>query len=177
MTCIVRVLSVAIVVIALCSGYAKAQGAQQSIALLDCTLIDDNAAYNDAQINRIQSERLAMVSEALRKDVRDRALFDVANNSKVSKLVASLESAQDINACNGCELRVARELGATRVGVCWVQKISNLILNINLRVEDASNGTTLFQRSVDMRGNTDESWRRGAKALIDLLGSEASALR
>lgn len=156
---------------------ALAQQAPQSIAMLDCTLIDDNAAYNDAEIDRIQTERLAIVSGALRDDLRERALFRVADNARASDLIASLKSTQDMNACNGCERRVAKELGASRVGVCWVQKISNLILNMNLRVEDADSGAMLFQRSVDIRGNTDLSWKRGAKALVDLLASDPSATR
>ncbi|MDR5796808.1 DUF3280 domain-containing protein [Caballeronia sp. LZ008] len=156
---------------------ALAQSAPQSIAMLDCTLIDDNAAYNDAEIDRIQSARLAMVSGAFRDDLRESALFRVADNAKASDLIATLKSTQDMNACNGCELRVAKELGTSRVGVCWVQKISNLILNMNLRVEDANSGAMLFQRSVDIRGNTDLSWKRGAKALVDLLASDPSATR
>jgi len=156
---------------------AFAQDASQSIAMLDCTLIDDNAAYNDAEINRIQSERLTMVSGALRDDLRERALFRVADNANAGDLIASLQRTQDMNACNGCELRVAKQLDASRVGVCWVQKISNLILNMNLRVEDAGTGAPLFQRSVDIRGNTDLSWRRGAKALVDLLASDPAATR
>ncbi|SAK69394.1 hypothetical protein AWB79_03691 [Caballeronia hypogeia] len=154
-----------------------AQAAPPSIAMLDCTLIDDNAAYNDAEINRIQNARLAMISGALRDDLRERALFSVADNAQAADLIASLQRTQDMNACNGCELRVAKQLGASRVGVCWVQKISNLILNMNLRVEDASSGATLFQRSVDIRGNTDLSWKRGAKALVDLLVADPSAAR
>lgn len=177
MTCIVRALSAVVIGMMLLSGQARAQTAQQSIALLDCTLIDDNAAYNDAETNRIQGERISMIGNALREDLRERALFTVADNSNASELIASLQRVQDMNACNGCELRVARKLGTSRIGVCWVQKISNLILNINLRVEDARSGATLFQRSVDMRGNTDQSWRRGAKALVDLLASDAAALR
>jgi hypothetical protein len=156
---------------------ALAQQAPQSIAMLDCTLIDDNAAYNDAEIDRIQTERLAVVSGALRDDLRERALFRVADNARASDLIASLKSTQDMNACNGCERQVGRELGVERVGVCWVQKISNLILNMNLRVEDADSGAMLFQRSVDIRGNTDLSWKRGAKALVDLLASDPSATR
>ena len=157
---------------------AIAQGTPpQSIAMLDCTLIDDNAAYNDAETTRIQTARLAMVSGALRDDLHARALFRVEDNAKAGDLIASLQGAQDMSACNGCERRVAKQLGASRVGVCWVQKISNLILNMNLRVEDAASGATLFQRSVDIRGNTDLSWKRGAKALVDLLASDPSATR
>jgi hypothetical protein len=159
------------------ASIAKAQTTPSSIVMLDCTLIDDNAAYNDADIDRIQSQRLTMISHALRDDVQQRALFHVVDTAPASDLIASLQRTQDMSACNGCELRVARELGASRVGVCWVQKISNLILNINLRVEDAQGGATLFQRSVDMRGNTDRSWQRAAKALVDLLASDASAAK
>ncbi|MDR5857169.1 DUF3280 domain-containing protein [Caballeronia sp. LZ050] len=177
MTSSARALTLLIVCALLFSARVQAQGAQPSIALLDCTLIDDNAAYNDADIDRIQAERLVMVSNALRDQLRERTPMRVADNAQASDLIASLKSGQDMNACNGCELRVARKLGVSRVGVCWVQKISNLILNINLRVEDVDSGATLFQRSVDMRGNTDQSWRRGAKALVDLMTSDASVMR
>ncbi|SPB18473.1 hypothetical protein NOV72_05673 [Caballeronia novacaledonica] len=166
-----------VVTLAAVASGAPAQHAPQSIAMLDCTLIDDNAAYNDAEIDRIQAERLAMVSGALRDDLRARALFRVADNAQASDLIASLKSTQDMSACNGCERRVAKQLGTSRVGVCWVQKISNLILNMNLRVEDADSGALLFQRSVDIRGNTDLSWKRGAKALVDLLAGDPSATR
>jgi hypothetical protein len=53
-----------------------------------------------------------------------------------------------------------------------VQKVSNLILNINLRIEDTASGQVVFQRSVDMRGNTDQMWRRGADALVGLLAAD-----
>jgi hypothetical protein len=57
------------------------------------------------------------------------------------------------------------------VGANWaawgtVQKVSNLILNINVYMEDAESGTMKFARSVDIRGNTDESWRRGLDYLL-----------
>jgi len=47
-----------------------------------------------------------------------------------------------------------------------VQKVSNLILNINVYIEDAQSGRMEFIRSVDIRGNTDESWRRGLDYLL-----------
>jgi hypothetical protein len=166
-------------VIAACLALAasQAQAAQKSIAVVDCALIDDNAAYNDAELTRIQNERLGMISNALRDELRSRELFHVADNAPAKGLIASLQSSQDMNACNGCELQVGRTLGVERVGVCWVQKISNLILNINLRVEDVATGKAVFQRSVDIRGNTDQSWRRGVKSLVDLLASDADATR
>jgi hypothetical protein len=144
---------------------------------MNCTLIDDNAAYNDADTNRIQQARIGMISDDLRAQLRDRQLYRVADNGPASGMIAQLASTQDMNACNGCELQVGRKLGVERVGVCWVQKVSNLIININLRVEDVASGQAVFQRSVDIRGNTDLSWQRGVKALVDRLADDPDATR
>ena len=47
-----------------------------------------------------------------------------------------------------------------------VQKVSNLILNVNLYMEDAKTGKLEFAKSVDIRGNTDESWRHGLDYML-----------
>jgi hypothetical protein len=44
--------------------------------------------------------------------------------------------------------------------------VSNLILNINLYIEDVRTGKPSFVKSVDIRGNTDESWRRGLDYML-----------
>ncbi len=130
---IARCVRLVCVTIALTCAQAHAQqGTMQTSALLDCTLIDDNASYNDEATNRTQQQRLSMIGDALRDDIGKRGFFRVTDNAPARTLIDSLRSTQDLSACNGCELRGAKQLGASRVGVCWVQKISNLILNINL---------------------------------------------
>jgi hypothetical protein len=71
-----------------------------------------------------------------------------------------------ISGCNGCERGFAKQAGADWAAWGTVQKVSELILNINLYMEDASTGKLEFVKSVDIRGNTDESWRRGLDYLI-----------
>jgi hypothetical protein len=171
-------LAVCASVLSICATGAFAQSPPtRSIAVADCTLIDDNAAYNDAETDRAQRERVTVASNELRTQLGTRAIFHVLDTAPAAALIAQLQSSQDLNACNGCEREIGRKLGAERVGVCWVQKISNLILNINLRVEDVGSGATLFQRSVDIRGNTDLSWRRGIGSLVDLLAADPDARR
>jgi hypothetical protein len=80
---------------------------------------------------------------------------------------AALDQAPPLRNCNGCELPLAQKLGARQAAVPWVQKVSNLILNINLVIEDARTGKRLRAGSVDIRGNTDESWTRGLRFLLD----------
>ena len=47
-----------------------------------------------------------------------------------------------------------------------VQKARNLILNINVYREDARTSKMEFVKSVDIRGNTDESWQRGLDYIL-----------
>jgi len=166
-----------VILVAGFSPAGQAAATQRSIAVMDCTLIDDNASYNDADTNRTQQARLELISNDLRAQLSGRQLFRVADNAGASDMIAKLSGAQDLNACNGCELQIGRKLNVERVGVCWVQKVSNLIININLRVEDVATGKAVFQRSVDIRGNTDLSWRRGMKGLVDRLADDADATR
>ena len=72
-----------------------------------------------------------------------------------------------LRACNGCEIELGRKLGADFVAIGWVQKVSNLILNLNMQVRDVAGGAIVAAGSVDIRGNTDESWRRGALYLLE----------
>ena len=77
-----------------------------------------------------------------------------------------LANGPEIRNCNGCDLEAARESGADLSAWGTVQKVSTLILNINLYMIDAETGEGYFVRSVDIRGNTDESWRRGINYML-----------
>ena len=158
------------------SGFAAAPARAEppSIAVMNCALIDDNAAYNDADINRIQQARIEMISNVLRAQLDASQRYRVADNGGAADLIARLGAEQELSTCENCARQVGRALGVEQVGICWVQKVSNLILNLNLRVEDVASGKAVFQRSVDIRGNTDLSWRRGATALVGLLVEDAS---
>ncbi|QDL93905.1 DUF2380 domain-containing protein (plasmid) [Paroceanicella profunda] len=68
--------------------------------------------------------------------------------------------------CNGCALRMAQRLGADYAMVSEVQKVSNLILSMNIVVLDAATGAKVRGISADIRGNTDESWRRGFSYIL-----------
>ena len=88
-----------------------------------------------------------------------------------------LKTSRELRDCNGCELDIAKALGAERVALCWVQKVSNLILNLNMEVRSVASGETVYAKSVDIRGNTDESWLRGVRRLVDNIEERQHHLR
>ncbi len=90
--------------------------------------------------------------------------YAIVDPAPVADQLAAISS---LRGCNGCELALGRSLGADYVAVGWVQKVSNLILNINLAVRAVATGRTVAAGTVDIRGNTDESWRRGVLYLLE----------
>jgi hypothetical protein len=68
--------------------------------------------------------------------------------------------------CGGCEISYGKALGSDISAWIVVQKVSNLILNINLYMVDINSQKILLVQSVDIRGNTDESWTRGLNYLL-----------
>jgi hypothetical protein len=90
--------------------------------------------------------------------------YQLVDTTPVAQQVAGIGSLQG---CNGCDLDLARKLGADLAAVGWVQKVSNLILNLNLQVREVATGQMVAAGSVDIRSNTDESWQRGLRYLLD----------
>ena len=76
-------------------------------------------------------------------------------------------AAQSLRVCDACAVALAQKAGAQVAVNGWVQKVSVLILNINLVVRDTATGQMLRAGSVDIRGDTDESWQRGLAWLLD----------
>ena len=128
------------------------------LAVFDFTLIDTSPAPPTKE----EFARLDRLSDQLRSALESR--FTVVDAAPLQKKDSGAIS---IRGCNGCEIDMARQLGAQQIAYGWVQKVSNLILNINLVIEDAASGKTLRADSVDIRGNTDESWTRGLRYLLN----------
>jgi hypothetical protein len=80
--------------------------------------------------------------------------------------VADRARNSDLQACGACALDMARQVGAQIAVTGWVQKVSDLILNINAQIRDSESGRVLSAGSVDIRGNTDESWSHGLAYLV-----------
>ncbi|HVY57229.1 MAG TPA: DUF3280 domain-containing protein [Xanthobacteraceae bacterium] len=111
-----------------------------------------------------ERQRLVMLDDLLRSKIEQTGCCRlVPVPPEVQKDIATAAAITD---CNGCERDYARRAGADWAAWGTVQKVSNLILNINLYMEDARSGKMEFVKSVDIRGNTDESWRHGLDYML-----------
>lgn len=116
-------------------------------------------------------EQGPQATERTRLDALDSQLRDILVRSGCCQMVDLSAVAPQANAiaiwsCNACDVDLARQAGASISVTGWVQKVSNLILNLNLVARDVASGRVIEAGSVDIRGNTDESWSRGLAYLL-----------
>jgi hypothetical protein len=131
-------------------------------AIFDFELIDTSleGATNGPRAD--EAARLARLGDQLRARVTSSGKLEVVDIAPVRDAA----SHTNLQACGGCDADLAQKLGADLAITGTVQKVSNLILNINLYVRVAATRARLVNMSVDIRGNTDESWSRGLDYLV-----------
>jgi TolB-like protein len=139
-----------------------AQANAPKVAVFDFELVDTSldGATNGPRAD--ETARLVRLGDELRRRLAQSDRVDVVDIGPV----AAAARASNLQACGGCDASLARKLGVKYSITGWVQKVSNLILNVNVVVRDAGTGKTVWGKSVDMRGNTDESWSRALDYLV-----------
>jgi hypothetical protein len=144
---------------------------------MDFELIDEMRSFSTEQARREVDRRLVLITTELSKELEGRGMYRVLDHTPAEQLIERLKASHELRACNGCEIDIGKALGAERIALCWVQKVSNLILNINVEVRSVATGETLYVKSVDIRGNTDETWLRGVRRLVENIQERNHHLR
>lgn len=134
--------------------------AAETIAVFDPELFDTSGLGEQAE----QRRRLAMIGEELRQALAASGRYVLVD---IAPQRARLAAGPALRNCAGCAAEAAQALGAELALVTVVQKVSNLILNINVsQLEAAPSGRPRAAHSVDIRGDNDESWRHGIRWLL-----------
>jgi hypothetical protein len=131
-------------------------------AVFDFELLDTSlqGAVNGPQPE--EQRRLNEVTEQLRKGLAVGGKFVVLDIASVN----AAAHASNLQACGGCDVQYAQKLGADLAITGVVQKVSALILNMNIYLKDAHTGQLITVMSADFRSNTDESWSRTMSYLL-----------
>ena len=134
----------------------------QRIALLGVHFQNDNEGYEPT--TDAERSRLKAISTAFKEQLAasGKYAFVPVPASEQQKI----DAGQPVGACGGCEYDYGRNLNVGHVAWIRVQKISNLILNINVYMADVPTQKMTFIHSVDLRNNIDESWMRGLNYLV-----------
>jgi hypothetical protein len=138
-----------------------AQCAEPKIAVFDFELLDTSLDGEMKGPRDDEHARLLLISAQLRDQLRQSGRFEMLDMARVN--AAAHE--KNLQACGGCDVQMAQEIGADLAVTGTVQKISNLILNMTIYLRSAHTGRLVTRMNADFRGNTDESWSRAVSYL------------
>jgi hypothetical protein len=143
--------------------WTAARSEPVKLAVFDFELIDTSLEGEVNGLREDEQKRLQMISEQLRTMLAESGRYEVVN---LALMKDKIDSAGYRYNCNGCVTDLAAAAGAEQAMTGTVQKVSNLILNINVYLWDVKKGEQTGGTSVDIRGNTDKSWSRGVSYLV-----------
>ena len=135
-------------------------GGKQKLAVFDFQLA------NLAQLPPTPADtaRLPRLSDMLRQELSDSGKYEVVPiTDKVKQEIAKAAPLRD---CGGCAVDFAKELGADVAVTGQIQKVSDLILNINLYFKKVDSKEAETATSVDIRGDNDDSFDHGVRYIV-----------
>jgi hypothetical protein len=156
------VATIALLMSAVLAGPTSAQ-TSRTVALLGVHLQNDNEMYEPT--SAAERARMTKVADAFRTQLGNSSAFSI--KPVPEPMAAEIAAGQTLGECGGCELDFGAKLGVDEIAWINVQKVSNLILNLNVYMADVKAKKMTFVRSVDIRGNTDESWTRSLNYLVE----------
>ena len=156
-----RAFPVVVALLLACPVSTRADEAPK-LAIFDFEMIDTSLQGEVYGARNDEQDRLKRVGDQLRKELGESGKFEILDIAPVN--VAAHQN--NLQACGGCDVKLAQKLGADLEITGTVQKVSNVILNINIYLHDVHSGRMVTVMSADMRGNTDESWTRATSYLI-----------
>ena len=108
--------------------------------------------------------RLKVISDDLTRRIIEDGRYQPVGGAE---LASEVEKLGPIHKCNGCEDDIAKRLGAGLALVATVEKLSDLLYNINLYLRDVPGGKVQAVMSTTIQGSTDEAWLRGVRYLAE----------
>jgi len=141
---------------------APARADPPQVAVFDFELVDTSLQGEVYGPRSDEHDRLMRAGDQLRKELADSGRYRLVDIAPVN----AAAHGSNLQACGGCDVGLAQQLGADLVITGVVQKVSNLILNMNIYLRDVRTGQVVTAMSADLRGNTDESWSRAMSYLV-----------
>ena len=128
-------------------------------AVFDIELQDTSGEPNTPA----QAERIRATTEALRNELEETGKYEALDLSADRDRIAKLGYQRS---CVTCFMDVARERGADVAVFGTVNKISTLILSMDIKVLSVETGKEVARGIADIRGDNDRAWLRGMQWLV-----------
>lgn len=134
------------------------------IIVLDIELLGDTSVES---MQKGDAELMKKFSKVLRQQLNQQHLFAVLDDPHSLAVINKQSEDHYLHRCNGCELIIAKDLGAQQVIVPWIFRMSKLIQTMYIEVRDVETGKVLVHEGRNFRGNTEDGWQHVIDQLVE----------
>jgi len=136
------------------------------VIVLDIELLGDTTVKS---MEERDAELMAKFSDELRQQLKQKQIYAVLDDQHALAIINKQSEAHFLHRCNGCELLVARDLGAKQVVVPWIFRMSKLVQTMYVEVRDVETGEVLIHLGRNFRGNTEDGWQHVIDQLVNTI--------
>jgi hypothetical protein len=133
------------------------------IAVFDFELEDFSGGAGIIPESDQDREQLRLAAETARRMLTESGRYSLVD---VSHADAPEVTAGTLHKCDGCDVPIARKLGADQSLVGTVNRVSRMEYGVTFRLRDARTGALISVERTDLRMGANYSWDRGAAWLI-----------
>ncbi|MFA9461081.1 DUF3280 domain-containing protein [Thiohalorhabdus methylotrophus] len=152
----------------LLGGPAVADDARKSVLVLPFELVDTSLQGDLEGASKVDMKRLKTVTAYVEQLFTETGRFRIKDRGPVEGLLEEFDQTYAYTfRCKPCALEAARKADADLVVSGWVQKVSNLIRNLTIRVQDGQTGKVLAGGWTSLRGNTEKMLERSAYRVFE----------
>jgi hypothetical protein len=133
------------------------------IAVFDFELEDFSGGAGIIPESDQDREQLRLATETVRRLLTESGRYSLVD---VSHADAPDVTAHSLHKCDGCDVPIARKLGADQSLVGIVSRITRTDYAVTFKLRDARTGASIAVEQTDLRIGANYSWNRGAAWLI-----------
>jgi hypothetical protein len=133
------------------------------LAVFDFELEDFSGGAGIIPESDQDREQLRLATETVRRLLTESGRYSLVD---VSQADSPDVTAHSLHKCDGCDVPIARKLGADQSLVGIVTRITRTDYAVTFKLRDARTGASIAVEQTDLRIGANYSWNRGAAWLI-----------
>jgi len=142
----------------------------KKLLVLDFDIVDTSQEPVDQRADH--ARRLAKMRDDVAHGLASANVYEIIDRAAVAADLDVIQTQTYIRTCNGCELTLGKKAGADFVLLGQVNKVSTLVMSMDVWIKSVATSETLYHQRFDFRGDTDNSWFRTTKYVVERIARD-----
>lgn len=140
------------------------------LVVLDFEILDTSQEPVDQRADH--ARRLARMRDDVESGLAAKGVYSIIDRAVIADDLDAIQKMTYVRTCNGCEFTLGRKAGADFVMLGQVNKVSTLVMSMDVWIKSVATGEMLYHQRFDFRGDNDNSWSRTTKYVVERIARD-----